>query len=79
MKEFPEEKLWNQPAGSASCGFHLQHLCGVLDPLFAYARNEELTTEQTAALAAEGNPYNSASTVQELLAAFNQQIDISPE
>ena len=79
MNGFPEEKLWEQPAGSASCGFHLQHLRGVLDRLFTYARNEELTTEQAAALAAEGKPYDSANTVKELLAAFNKQVDISLE
>ena len=34
MQDFPEEKLWEKPAGVASPGFHLQHLTGVLDRLF---------------------------------------------
>ena len=42
MKDFPEEKLWDRPAGVASVGFHLQHFSGVLSRLFTYARGESL-------------------------------------
>jgi hypothetical protein len=35
---FPEEKIWEQPAGVASVAFHLQHLAGVIDRLFTYAK-----------------------------------------
>ena len=54
MDEFPDQHLWDRPAGVASPGFHLQHLTGVLDRLFTYARGEALTAVQLAALASEG-------------------------
>ena len=38
MLGFPADLLWEQPAGLASAGFHLQHLAGVLDRLFTYAQ-----------------------------------------
>ena len=56
MEEFPEEYLWQRPAGVASPGFHLQHLAGVLDRLFTYAAGKPLSGEQLAQLAAEGTP-----------------------
>ncbi|HWJ25388.1 MAG TPA: hypothetical protein VNS32_02540, partial [Flavisolibacter sp.] len=37
MNSFPDEMLWQRPAGVASPGFHLQHLSGVLDRLATYA------------------------------------------
>jgi hypothetical protein len=55
MKEFPSALLWERPAGVASPGFHLQHLSGVLDRLFTYARGGSLDQGQLEALAAEDN------------------------
>ena len=43
MKDFPENLLWERPAGVASPAFHLQHLRGVLDRLFTYAKIKSLT------------------------------------
>ena len=54
MQGFPETHLWERPGGVASAGFHLQHLAGVLDRLFTYARGESLNEDQARALAAEG-------------------------
>jgi uncharacterized damage-inducible protein DinB len=71
--DFPEDKLWIKPEGLASVGFHLQHLRGVLDRLFTYARNETLTEEKLLQLREEGIP--SAQSVPDLLSAFNQQVD----
>ena len=46
---------WNErPAGVASVGFHVRHIAGVVDRLFAYARGEALTPAQFVALRAEG-------------------------
>ena len=46
---------WNErPAGVASVGFHVRHITGVVDRLFAYARGEALTPAQFAALRTEG-------------------------
>src|SRR5262249_23037834 len=54
MEDFPEDRLWDRPAGVASVAFHLQHLAGVVDRLFTYARRESLSEDQTQALEAEG-------------------------
>ncbi len=50
MTGFPQELLWQKPARMASAGFHLQHLSGVLDRVFTYARNEPLSEAQFAGL-----------------------------
>lgn len=70
MQDFPEARLWEQPKGVASPGYHLQHVSGVLDRLLTYARAEELTPEQFAYLKQEGQP---GPSLQELLDAFNAQ------
>src|SRR6202008_217128 len=74
MAEFPEERLWERPAGVASAGFHLQHLAGVLDRLFTYARGNPLDEQQAAALAAEGKPDPQISA-RELIGRFHAQVD----
>jgi hypothetical protein len=74
---FPEEKLWLKPQGMASVGFYLQHLRGVLDRLFTYARNEQLDEEKLAQLRAEGVP--STQSVAALVAAFSTQVDFALE
>lgn len=71
MQDFPEARLWERPADVASPGFHLQHISGVLDRLFTYARAEALTTEQLAYLSGEGKPVD---TLPELLDRFNAQV-----
>src|SRR5581483_9703424 len=75
MATFPNDLLWQRPAGVASPGFHLQHLAGVLDRLLTYARNEVLTTLQLKDLAGEGTPSEGQATVAELLNRFNIQLD----
>src|SRR5687767_4785054 len=75
LKDFPEQLLWERPANVASVGFHLQHLTGVLDRLFTYARQESLTPLQLAALKAEGNSTNSITGKQALINAFSHQVD----
>ena len=72
MVDFPEEHLWARPAGVASPGFHLRHLAGVLDRLFTYARDEQLSTEQLKYLKAEGRP---GAALEQLLGAFRNQVD----
>src|SRR6187401_3546433 len=54
MADFPAEQLWTRPGGVASVGFHLQHLSGVLDRLFTYARGEALSDSQLEFLGREG-------------------------
>ncbi|HEY8928436.1 MAG TPA: DinB family protein [Mucilaginibacter sp.] len=74
-KEFPEALLWERVAGVASPGFHLQHLRGVLDRLFTYARAEQLNEQQLGSLKAEGQPLYEESILRKLVEAFNKQVD----
>jgi uncharacterized damage-inducible protein DinB len=73
LNHFPDHHLWERPAGGASVGFHLQHLTGVLDRLFSYAKGLALTPQQLAALASEGKEDNHKS--KELVQVFNEEVD----
>jgi uncharacterized damage-inducible protein DinB len=73
LTDFPDSLLWQQPAGVASVGFHLQHIAGVLDRLFTYAAGEALSDEQLAYLSAEGKLHPQLS-VPLLLQAFDEQL-----
>jgi hypothetical protein len=75
MIDFPETLLWEKLAGMASPGFHLQHLTGVLNRLFTYAKGEGLSEVQLSYLAAEGKPGEHKTTVIDLVNAFNNQVD----
>ena len=74
MRAFPEDRLWTRPGGVASVGFHLQHLAGVLDRLFTYARGASLTSAQLEALAGEERAPDHA-TATDLVMRFQQQVD----
>jgi uncharacterized damage-inducible protein DinB len=74
MQNFPAEKLWEKPAGVASVGFHLQHLTGVIDRLFTYAKGDSLTEQQLNYLNNEGKQAENIS-LQKLLTNFNMQVD----
>jgi uncharacterized damage-inducible protein DinB len=74
LQGFPNEKLWDKPAGVASVAFHLQHLQGVLNRLFTYAKGSALSEEQLMALKSEGQN-NPALTAAGLVDAFNEQVD----
>ncbi|KQS26940.1 DinB family protein [Dyadobacter sp. Leaf189] len=74
--QFPASLLWEKPAGVASVGFHLQHLTGVLDRLFTYARQESLTESQMEYLKNEGIPQESIS-FHFLLQQFKNQVDMA--
>lgn len=75
LQNFPAELLWNRPAGLASVGFHLQHITGVVDRLFTYARGESLSREQQASLAREGQNPESRGGVDDLLDALDAQVE----
>jgi hypothetical protein len=74
MVNFDERFLWARPGGVASAGFHLQHLTGVLDRLFSYARGEQLSAAQQRVRESEGQS-NAALHSAELVAAFHAQVD----
>ena len=73
--DFPDEFLWERLAGLASPGFHLQHLCGVLDRLFTYAGGEPLNRQQLNALEQEGKPYSNGCNAAVLVEKFNLRVD----
>ncbi|MCI1187910.1 DinB family protein [Hymenobacter sp. DH14] len=74
--DFPPTLLNERPEAVASVGFHLQHLAGVLDRTFTYARGEALTPAQQAQLAKETQPLpTDAETLEQLQQRFNQQVD----
>jgi uncharacterized damage-inducible protein DinB len=74
MAGFPEERLWHRPGGVASVGFHLQHLSGVVDRLFTYARGESLSGDQIAAMKAEGVERQELQS-SALIQIFRRQVD----
>ena len=76
MENFPDFLLWETPAGNASPAFHLQHIAGVLDRLFTYSNNEQLTEQQLSYLSNEGKR-NDEITVSLLLDRLDKQIDSS--
>lgn len=73
LQDFPESLLWEQPAGVASPGFHLQHIPGVLDRLFAYADGRMLSDEQLHYLSLEGK-IREGVQLSSLLEALDAQI-----
>lgn len=74
MADFHDAWLWERPAGVASPAFHLQHLCGVLDRLFTYARAEALSAEQLEYLEMEAVVHKDL-TGPILLERFSWQVD----
>lgn len=75
MQQFDDRLLWEKPAGVASPGFHLQHLSGVLDRLFTYAKGQPLTPEQFRQLAAEGKEAGTVPASRQLVETFHQQVE----
>ena len=69
------EPDWNaRPAGVAAAAFHVRHITGVIDRLFTYARGETLSSEQFAALQAEGQELRAAD-VPGLLDRMSARVD----
>ncbi|MBO0930538.1 DinB family protein [Fibrella aquatilis] len=75
LAQFPDEHLWDRPAGVASVGFHLQHIAGVQDRMLTYARGESLSEAQFADLKGEGQPTTGQATVAELMTRLSTQTD----
>ena len=73
LQGFPDTLLWQRPGGAASVAFHLQHLSGVLDRLFTYARGELLSTSQFDALRKEGKEDKNIN-LDDLLQELNKQV-----
>jgi len=67
--------VWVTPGGAASVGFHARHAAGSLDRLFTYARGEQLSVAQRAALAGEGAADVRPQIVAGLLAEFDSAVE----
>ena len=78
LSGFPAEHLWKKPAGVASVGFHLQHIPGVIDRLFSYANQRELTETQKEYLDEEGKENNEKS-IDDLLRHLDRTIQSAIE
>jgi uncharacterized damage-inducible protein DinB len=78
MDNFPDDLLWERPAGVASPGFHLKHIAGVLDRLFTYAAGQPLSPTQLDYLKAE-EVHEEHDTVTYLLVKLDTQITASLE
>ena len=76
MEGFPGNLLWEKPGGVASPAFHLQHIPGVLDRLFTYAKSGNLNAQQLKELSEEGKN-DPDINVDILLDRLNRQFDIS--
>lgn len=74
LVDFPETAIWSKPACVASVAFHLQHIPGVINRLFTYAKGEALNQEQLNYLAEEGKRKEEI-TLSLLLQQLDQQID----
>lgn len=73
LADFPDDKLWDRPAGVASVGFHLKHIPGVVDRLFTYARGEKLSSDQMRYLSSEAE--ETGESKDELIRAAQDRID----
>lgn len=74
VADFPDDRLWVQPLGLASVGFHLRHITGVVDRLFTYARGEALTPDQLTAARQESTEPEEPTTVAALLGALTDRL-----
>lgn len=76
-QNFPTTLLWEKPAGLASVGFHMQHLAGVMDRLFTYARGESLSEIQFSHLKNEESAPFEGCSFKDLLDKLNTQFSLA--
>ena len=74
MKDFPESLIWERPEGVASVAFHLQHIPGVLDRIYTYARGMQLDQSQLDYMMAEGKERDGIHLTQ-LLNHLDRQVE----
>jgi hypothetical protein len=68
-------ETWARPAGAASIGFHLRHLCGATDRLVTYAAGRVLDEAQRSFLKSEGTPGEPQESAAPLVAAFRATVE----
>jgi uncharacterized damage-inducible protein DinB len=67
--------VWARPGGAASIGYHVRHAVGSLDRLLTYARGEQLTEAQLAAMRGERRPEDRDGIQDTLVAEFDAAVD----
>ncbi len=68
------DRLWTEPGGAASVGFHIAHLSGATDRLMTYARDERLNDAQKRRLVAERPDPGARPTLEALLAGWRATV-----
>jgi uncharacterized damage-inducible protein DinB len=68
------DELNARPAGVASAAFHLQHITGVIDRLFTYARGSGLSAAQFGAIRRESEPLGEGD-IGAAIDALNVRVD----
>ena len=68
-------ELWTTPGGAAAAGYHVRHAIGSLDRLLTYARGQQLSREQLAALREEGRPDERDGIGDVLVAEFDAAVE----
>ena len=67
--------VWARPGGGASIGFHIRHAVGSLDRLLTYARGEQLTEAQLAAMRGERRAEERDGIQDALVAEFDAAVE----
>ncbi|HEX6747420.1 MAG TPA: DinB family protein [Longimicrobium sp.] len=75
LADLTADELWSRPGGAAAAGFHALHLAGSLDRLFTYARGEQLSDEQFAALRREQAPGEPPPGARELTRVVENAVE----
>ncbi len=74
LQNVPPALVWEPLYGMASLGFHLQHIVGVLDRLYTYAKENSLSDAQLNYLKTEG-VRKEQITLELLLKAVHAQVE----
>nr|WP_134088000.1 DinB family protein [Olivibacter sp. XZL3] len=78
LTDFPDERLWDRPAGVASVAFHIQHITGVIDRMFTYAKQQPLSDAQFRYLQGEGiknELLNTVTLLEQLTLRISEAVD----
>jgi uncharacterized damage-inducible protein DinB len=75
LNGLPAEQLWQPVGQGSSAGFHARHVIGSLDRLLTYARGEQLSDAQKAALRDEIEPGDPPEDAASLSARLSAAID----
>ena len=67
--------VWARPGGAASVGYHVRHAVGSLDRLLTYARGEQLTEAQLAAMRGERRAEEREGIQDVLVAEFDAAVE----